>query len=40
VPFNWTWYLGMLRATDEHELVASLEYQEKAPSMWTGSQAR
>ena len=27
--FNWTWYTGMLRGLDEHELVASLEYQGK-----------
>src|ERR1700733_11114063 len=27
--FNWTWYMGMLRGVDEHELVASLEYQGK-----------
>ena len=29
VLFNWTWYMGMLRSTEEHELVASLEYQGK-----------
>jgi len=29
VLFNWTWYLGMLRGVDEHELVVSLEYQGK-----------
>jgi hypothetical protein len=29
VLFNWTSYLGMLRAMDEHELVAPLEYQGK-----------
>jgi hypothetical protein len=27
VLFNWTWQLGMLRGIDEHELMASLEYQ-------------
>jgi hypothetical protein len=27
VLFNWTWHLGMLRGIDEHELIASLEYQ-------------
>src|SRR4029078_10520280 len=26
---NWTWYLGMLRGVDEHELIVSLEYQGK-----------
>src|ERR1051325_9769381 len=29
VMFNWTWYMGMLRGLDEHELVATLEYQGK-----------
>src|SRR5438105_3576666 len=27
VLFNWTWYTGMLRGIDEHELMVSLEYQ-------------
>jgi hypothetical protein len=27
VLFNWTWYMGMLRGIDEHELIVSLEYQ-------------
>ena len=27
VLFNWTWYMGMLRGIDEHELITSLEYQ-------------
>ena len=27
VLYNWTWYTGMLRGLDEHELMASLEYQ-------------
>ena len=25
VLFNWTWYMGMLRGVDEHELIVSLE---------------
>ena len=29
VLFNWTWYTGMLHGIDEHELIASLEYQGK-----------
>jgi len=29
VLFNWTWYMGMLRGIDEHELISSLEYQGK-----------
>ncbi|HET8699179.1 MAG TPA: hypothetical protein VFO94_16970, partial [Gammaproteobacteria bacterium] len=27
VLFNWTWYMGMLRGVEEHELMATLEYQ-------------
>jgi hypothetical protein len=27
VLYNWTWYMGMLRGIDEHELIVSLEYQ-------------
>jgi hypothetical protein len=27
VLFNWTWYTGMLRGIDEHELMVTLEYQ-------------
>jgi hypothetical protein len=27
VLFNWTWHMGMLRGVDEHEIIASLEYQ-------------
>jgi hypothetical protein len=29
VLFNWTWYMGMLRGVDEHELISTLEYQGK-----------
>ena len=29
VLFNWAWHMGMLRGLDEHELVATLEYQGK-----------
>jgi len=29
VLFNWTWYMGMLRSTEERDLIASLEYQGK-----------
>jgi hypothetical protein len=29
VLFKWTWYMGMLRGVDEHELISSLEYQGK-----------
>src|SRR5688572_19978721 len=27
VLFNWGWHLGMLRSSEERDLIASLEYQ-------------
>ena len=38
VLFNWPWYMGMLRGVDEHELVASLEYQGKGMIQVDGQQ--
>jgi hypothetical protein len=29
VLYNWAWHMGMLRGIDEHELIATLEYQGK-----------
>src|ERR1044072_4143314 len=29
VLFNWMWHQGMLRGTDERDMVATLEYQAK-----------
>src|SRR6202158_1674746 len=29
VLFNWVWYMGMLRSTEERDLLMSLEYQGK-----------
>src|SRR6516162_9550806 len=29
VLFNWAWYTGMLRSTEERDLIMSLEYQGK-----------
>jgi hypothetical protein len=29
VLFNWAWYMGMLRSSEERDLVMSLEYQGK-----------
>jgi hypothetical protein len=29
VLFNWGWYMGMLRSTEERDLIMSLEYQGK-----------
>src|SRR5262245_3763700 len=30
VLFNWMWYEGMLKGTDERDMIVSLEYQAKA----------
>src|SRR5262245_7500419 len=30
VLFNWMWYEGMLKGTDERDMIATLEYQAKA----------
>jgi len=38
VLFNWTWYLGMLRGIDEHELIVSLEYQGKTGTVQVDGQ--
>jgi hypothetical protein len=38
VLFNWTWYTGMLRGIDEHELMVSLEYQANAGSIQVDGQ--
>src|SRR5215470_11965753 len=29
VMFNWAWYMGMLRSSEEYDLIMSLEYQGK-----------
>src|SRR5580658_9809550 len=29
VLFNWAWYMGMLRSSDERDLLMTLEYQGK-----------
>src|SRR5438552_10446435 len=29
VLFNWAWYMGMLRSSEERDLIGSLEYQGK-----------
>jgi hypothetical protein len=39
VLFNWTWYVGMLRDLDGHELVALLEYQGKGAIQVDGHSA-
>jgi hypothetical protein len=42
VLFNWFWHQGMLKGTDERDMVATLEYQARraAPFRWTASRAR
>src|SRR5579883_1353561 len=29
VLFNWAWYMGMLRSSEERDLIMTLEYQGK-----------
>jgi len=38
VMFNWGWYTGMLRSSEEYDLLMSLEYQGKG-TMQVGGQA-
>ena len=37
VLFNWAWYTGMLRSTEEYDLIMSLDYQGKG-TMQVGGQ--
>src|SRR3954469_1253338 len=32
VLFNWAWYTGMLRSTEEYDLIMSLVYQGTGPT--------
>jgi len=36
VLFNWAWNMGMLRGIDEHELIATLEYQGTGTIVYDG----
>src|SRR5262249_44489806 len=38
VLFNWMWGMGMLKGTDERDMVASLEYQSKAGTIQVDGQ--
>jgi hypothetical protein len=38
VLFNWMWYQGMLKGTDERDMVAMLEYQAKGGTIQVGGQ--
>src|SRR4051812_12641071 len=38
VLFNWMWYQGMLKGTDERDMVATLEYQAKSGTIQVGGQ--
>jgi hypothetical protein len=37
VLFNWAWYMGMLRSTEEYDLIMTLDYQGKG-TMQVGGQ--
>ena len=36
--FNWMWYQGMLKGTDERDMVATLEYQAKGGTIQVDGQ--
>jgi hypothetical protein len=36
VLFNWAWYMGMLRSSEERDLIMSLEYQGKGTVQMDG----
>jgi hypothetical protein len=36
--FNWMWHQGMLKGTDERDMVATLEYQSKAGTIQVDGQ--
>ncbi len=38
--FNWAWNMGMLRGIDEHELIATLEYQGSGVLYRDGEECR
>jgi hypothetical protein len=38
VLFNWMWHQGMLKGTDERDMVATLEYQAKGGTIQAGGQ--
>jgi hypothetical protein len=38
VLFNWMWHQGMLKGTDERDMVATLEYQAKSGTIQVGGQ--
>src|SRR5439155_7091470 len=38
VLFNWMWGQGMLKGTDERDMVATLEYQSKSGTIQVGGQ--
>src|SRR5262245_37992296 len=38
VLFNWMWGMGMLKGTDERDMVASLEYQSKTGTIQVDGQ--
>src|SRR5260221_14652748 len=34
--FNWAWYMGMLRSSEEYDVLMTLEYQDKATMQVNG----
>src|SRR5688572_851841 len=38
VLFNWMWHEGMLKGTDERDMVATLEYQAKGGTIQVDGQ--
>src|SRR5262245_18324451 len=38
VLFNWMWHQGMLKGTDERDMVATLEYQAKGGTIQVDGQ--
>jgi len=40
VLFNWMWHMGMLKGTDERDMVATLEYQGRGTTQVDGQPCR
>jgi hypothetical protein len=39
VLFNWAWYMGMLRSSEEYDVLMTLDYQGKGTMQVTDSPA-
>src|SRR5579872_1582489 len=40
VLFNWAWYMGILRSTEERDLIMTLEYQGRSEERRVGKECR